>query len=419
MTTPTKPTPNPVISIGPRESVANRGGSGETPVFTPAHVSGESTHLDELATTAAATAGMQPSMLDRRNLRQTLKHRMAANKLHDPATYLTLYRDSPEEQSIFLEGILNGETSFFRDATVFTELSRWCLAWFAKYSEPMRILSAPCSTGEEPYSIAALLEQSGISLDRFTIEALDLSSIALDRARTAVYTGLSLRNLPQPEQSNFLDPAPQGWRVKKHLRNHIQFRQANLLDPNTLDPKSYDLICSRNLLIYQTTEARLQIAETLASALAPSGRLILGAADWGRDLDKLFRLEEPVNSFALRLRERRAKIRVQTPDPTVQPTKAPTLRTLSPRPWALTPASEQLADITDVYRDAWEAYCRGEEREAERLCRQTLYLETDHLPSLELLAKIHRPQASPRMKLALHARLKRHRTAAAAKGGSR
>jgi len=376
-------------------------------------------HLDELATTAAATAGMQPSMLDRRNLRQTLKHRMAATKLHDPATYLNLYRASPEEQSIFLEGILNGETSFFRDATVFTELSRWCLAWFAKYSEPMRILSAPCSTGEEPYSIAALLEQSGIPLERFTLEALDLSSIALNRARTAVYTGLSLRNLPQPEQSNFLDPAPQGWRVKKHLRNHIQFRQANLLDPNTLDPKSYDLICSRNLLIYQTTEARLQIAETLASALAPSGRLILGAADWGRDLDKLFRLEEPVNSFALRLRERRAKIRVQTPGPTVQPTKAPTLRTLSPRPWALTPASEQLADITDVYRDAWEAYCRGEEREAERLCRQTLYLETDHLPSLELLAKIHRPQASPRMKLALHARLKRHRTAAAAKGGSR
>jgi len=384
--------------------------SGETPVFAPAHASGE---LDELATTAAATAGMQPSMLDRRNLRQTLKHRMAATKLHDPATYLTLYRDSPEEQSTFLEGILNGETSFFRDATVFTELSRWCLVWFEKNQRPMRILSAPCSTGEEPYSIAALLEQSGIPLDRFTLEALDLSSHALDRARAATYTGLSLRNLPQPEQCGFLDRVPHGWRVKKHLRNHVQFRQANLLDPNTLAPQSYDLICSRNLLIYQTAEARLQIAETLASALAPSGRLILGAADWGRDLDKLFRLEEPVNSFALRLRERRAKVRVQIPGPSVQPTKAPAPRTLSPKPWTLGPASEQLADIADLHRDAYEAYCRGEEREAERLCRQTLYLETDHLPSLELLAKIHRPHASPRMKLALHARLKRHRTAAA------
>ena len=390
--------------------------SGEAPVFAPAHASSEPNHLDELATTAAATAGMQPSMLDRRNLRQTLKHRMAANKLHDPATYLTLYRDSPEEQSIFLEGILNGETSFFRDATVFTELSRWCLAWFAKHSEPMRILSAPCSTGEEPYSIAALLEQAGVPLERFTLEALDLSSIALDRARAATYTGLSLRNLPQPEQSGFLDRVSQGWRVKKHLRDHIQFRQANLLAPNTLDPKSYDLICSRNLLIYQTAEARIQIAETLASALAPSGRLILGAADWGRDLDALFRLEEPVNSFALRLFERRSKVRIPTPKPTFQ---QPEPSTPNPLPKTQNPLlSDQLAEIADVYRDAYEAYCRGEEREAERLCRQTLYLETDHLPSLELLAKIHRPQASPRMKLALHARLKRHRIAAA-KGGPR
>ena len=378
-------------------------------------------HLHELATTAAATAGMQPSMLDRRNLRQTLNHRMAATKLHDPAAYLTLYRDSPEEQSTFLEGILNGETSFFRDATVFTELSRWCLAWFAQNSGTMRILSAPCSTGEEPYSIATLLEQAGIPLERFTLEALDLSSHALDRARTAIYTGLSLRNIPQPEHSGFLDRAAHGWRVKKHLRNHIQFRQANLLDPTALAPQSYDLICSRNLLIYQTTEARLQIAETLANALAPGGRLILGAADWGRDLDTLFRLEEPVNSFALRLRdsEPTSPARVQAPEPSVQPTKASTLHPLSPKPSALSPISEQLANVTDVYRNAYEAYCRGEEPEAERLCRQTLYLETDHLPSLELLAKIHRPHASQRMKLALHARLKRHRTAAAAKGGPR
>jgi chemotaxis protein methyltransferase WspC len=443
MTTPTKPTSNaqpaptarpiPARGEAPRttttqsqRAVSPTQNVGLSPQLSAPtdNANTQTNELDELAATAAATAGMQPSMLDRRNLRQTLKHRMAATKLHDAAAYLTLYRDSPEEQSTFLEGILNGETSFFRDATVFAELSRWCLAWFAQNPQPMRILSAPCSTGEEPYSIAALLEQAGVPLGRFTLEALDLSSLALDRARAAVYTGLSLRNLPQPEQSGFLDRVPQGWRVKKHLRNHVQFRQANLLDPNTLDPKSYDLICSRNLLIYQTVEARLQIAQTLASALAPSGRLILGAADWGRDLDALFRLEEPVNSFALRLRERRARVRVQSPVPSPQQTK-PSATNLEPstQPPTSNPLnpllSEQLADITDVYRDAYEAYCRGQEREAERLCRQTLYLDNDHLPSLELLAKIHRPQASPRMKLALHARLKRHRTATAAKGGPR
>ncbi len=368
--------------------------------------------LDELAATAAATAGMQPSMLDRRNLKQTLKRRMEATHLHNSETYLDLYRLSPEEQSIFLEGILNNETSFFRDTTVFAELARWTAAWFAINTRPMRILSAPCSTGEEPYSIAAMLEQAGIPLASFSIDALDLSASAIEQAQTAIYTGLSLRNIPQPENAGFLERAPKGWRVKQHLRSHIQFRQANLLDPNALEPQAYDLICSRNLMIYQTPEARRRMAETLAAALAPGGRLVLGAADWGRDLDEFFRLEEPVNSFALRLRET-APHSVQKPK-----NRTPQITTKSPQtsikthPKNTTKTAEQLADVTALYRDALEAYLRAEEREAERLCRQTLYLVGDHLPSLELLAKIQRPHASDRMQLALHARLKRHRTAA-------
>ena len=372
--------------------------------------------LEELAATAAATAGMQPSMLDRRNLKQTLKRRMEATHLHNSETYLDLYRLSPEEQSNFLEGILNNETSFFRDTTVFAELARWAAAWFSSNTRPMRILSAPCSTGEEPYSIAAMLEHAGIPLDSFSIDALDLSASAIEQAQTAIYNGLSLRNIPQPEQSSFLERVPKGWRVKQHLRSHIQFRQANLLDPTTLEPHAYDLICSRNLMIYQTPEARRRMAGTLAAALTPGGRLVLGAADWGRDLDEFFRLEEPVNSFALRLRK---------PEPS-KPQKpqisGPQKRANSPQTSTKTytknvvktalPASEQLADVTALYRHALEAYLRADEREAERLCRQTLYLEGDHLPSLELLAKIQRPQTPARMQLALHARLKRHRTAA-------
>ena len=389
--------------------------------------------LAELATITAGIAGMQASMLDRRNLRQTLKQRAEATGL-DPEAYVELCKQSPEEQSSFLEGVLNGETSFFRDATVFAELSRWCLNWFARNNGTLRILSAPCSTGEEPYSIAAMLEQSGIRLERFTLEAIDLSSLAIERARIAVYNGLSLRNLPEPEQSGFLERVPKGWRVKQHLRDHVAFRQANLLTPDTLEPKAYDLICSRNLLIYQSNEARTQMAASLAQALAPGGRLVIGAADWGRDLDAFFRLEEPVNSFALRLRDAAAsttpKLGAPGPDSRPRVGKGATSDNLhsisAPKPSAPAPTtakarrildlSNQLAHVTALYRNALEAYLRAEEREAERLCRQTLYLETDHLPSLELLAKINRPQASNRMQLALHARLKRHRTAAAEGG---
>ena len=397
---------------------------------TQPHHEPDPTLLAELAATAAAIAGMQPTMLDRRSVRQTFRQSMEATHLADPEAYAGLYKLSAEEQLSFLEGVLNGETSFFRDATVFAEMSRWCLDWFARHKRPMRILSAPCSTGEEPYSIAAMLEEAGVPLDRFTLEALDISSLALDHAQTAVYTGLSLRNLPKPAQSIFLERVAKGWRVKKHIRNHVRFRQANLLDDNALPHHAYDLICSRNLLIYQTPEARRRMAETLSAALAPGGRLIVGAADWGRDLDEFFRLEEPVNSFALRPLKPEdfpAKRLAQAPKSSAaapgKPAKASSTNRL--RAPAIKPddafllASVQLADVTDLYRNALEAYLRSEEHEAERLCRQTLYLETDHLPSLELLARIHRPHASSRMQLALHARLKRHRAAAVPQGDAR
>jgi len=401
----------------------------KTTIKASAKVRAEALHepapslLDELAATAGAIAGMQASMLDRRSLRHTLNRRMAAKHFTGSEAYLAFYTGNQEEQSIFLEGVLIGETSFFRDAAVFAEMSRWCLGWFARHERPMRILSAPCSSGEEPYSIAITLAQAGIALDRFSIEALDISNLAIEQARAAVYKGFSLRNLPHPEQAKFLEPFDDGWRVTRPFRDLVRFRQANLMHAHTLGRHQYDLICSRNLLLYQNPEARRCIAAALANALEPGGRLIVGAADWGRDLDEFFLLEEPVHSFALRLRPPQESTLEQTTYPKTStsarrvPLKSPAKRqrekpTDTPGDASGT-ASRLLADANEIYRKALRAFLRGEEREAERLCRQTLYLEEDHMPSLELLSRINRPHASNRMQLALRARLKRHRDAVA------
>jgi len=372
--------------------------------------------LASLATGAATIAGIHPSMIEERSLRQTLLLRMKANDISAPDTYLDFFHTSPEEQALFLEGVLIGETCFFRDASVFTEMSHWCITWFAEHQRPLRILSAPCSTGEEPYSIAATLEQAGFAHEQFTIDALDISSFAIEHARKSLYQGFSLRNIPEPEQASFLERVGHGWRVKQQLRERVHFRQANLMDVETLQDREYDLICSRNLLLYQSNETRKNLANSLSSALATDGRLIIGTADWGRDLDELFLLEKPVHSFALRHRQpsdlipkREAHTRKASP---VAPPK--TTRTVaSPITNAAAKAEiTLLTNVTELFRKAIQAYLAGNERESERLCRQTLYLETDHMPSLELLTKIKRPHASNRMELALHARLQRHRNAA-------
>jgi chemotaxis protein methyltransferase WspC len=380
--------------------------------------------LTTLANAAAAIAGMHPSMIEERSLRQTLLLRMKANDIGAPDAYLGFFHTSLEEQTLFLEGVLIGETCFFRDATVFAEMSRWCVAWFAEHQRPLRILSAPCSTGEEPYSIAATLQQAGFEPEQFSIDALDISSFAIEHARTALYRGFSLRNIPQPEQASFLDHVSHGWKVKQQLRERVHFRQANLMDAETLKDREYDLICSRNLLLYQSSEARRHLSKSLSGTLAANGRLVIGAADWGRDLDEFFLLEKPVHSFALRQRQpgkivpkREAHTRkpsIGVPPRAATKTKESRVVTALRMDAAAMAEITLLANVTELYRQAIQAYLGGNEHESERLCRQTLYLETDHMPSLELLTKIKRPHASNRMKLALHARLQRHRDAAVA-----
>jgi hypothetical protein len=204
----------------------------------------------------------------------------------------------------------------------------------------------------------------------------------------------------------------------------VTFRQANLMEPDVLEPQAYDLICCRNLLLYQSTVARRHMAAQLAGSLAEGGRLIVGAADWGCDLDDFFRLEIPIHSFALRLRDSGAsapaspaKEAKQLPkEAFVKSDKSETILPSSALP--LEAATRQLADVTDLYRRALETYLRGDELEAEKLCRKTLYLEPDHIPSLELLSKLERPHVTQRVHQALHARLRRHRAAVPAGGSS-
>jgi len=365
--------------------------------------------LAELTASAVAVAGMAPAILDRRAVRQTLRRRIEATTAGSVEEYVVLYRESTEERSSFLEGILNNETCFFRDTPVFEAMRQWCAIWFAANNRTMRILSAPCSTGEEPYSITAMLCDAGFPLERFTVDAIDLSSAALEIAKQAEYTGLALRNVPNPEEATYFERGDRGWRVRDALRRQVHFRQGNLLDDGLLEAGAYDLICSRNLLIYQTLDARKRVAAVLARALHPQGRMVLGAADWGRDLDSLFELEAPIHSFSLRLRTQPAAA-MKTPE-------APKSADLSyadaytSRTARHITTSDDLARVTEIYRRALEAFASSNEREAERMCRQALYLDNDHLPSLELLTKVRRPNLTHRMQHALRARLRRHRAA--------
>jgi chemotaxis protein methyltransferase WspC len=368
--------------------------------------------LDAVGHQAMAYAGLDPATVDVRTLRRACRIRMKACQLTSPEEYAAHFHAESGECHALAEELLIGETSFFRDAAVFEELARWCSEWFSTNSRPLQILSAPCSTGEEPYSVAAMLLNLGIDPSAFEILAVDLSEHALEHARAGLYHGFSLRNIEDPKQCGFLERAGRHWRVSARVRQSVRFERANLTGQNALGDKTFDLILSRNLLLYSSEDARAHIASLLANALRPRGRLIVGTADWGAHLAAHFELERPFESFALRVRGQRICVAPESPE------VAPAVIENTPRHAKSAPENEpQVEEITQIFDRALRAFSQNDEKKAEKLCRKVLYLQHDHLPSLDLLNKLQRPQLSQRVRKALQSRL--HRLAHSAEGDAR
>ena len=359
-----------------------------------------------IAAHALSSLGMDAAVLRESNVDRAIRRRMHAVSVTQTEEYAELYLGSPVEQTLLAEELYIHETFFFRDRTVFAELKRWCELWFAEHTEPMRILSAPCSTGEEPYSVAATLYELGVPPERYSIDAIDVSQSALDRAGSAIFSGLSLRNLPEDERLTILSRVAGGWQVRPHLRSAIRFVQANLLHPSAAEEDAYDLILCRNLLLYLDATARERLSANLLRWLRPGGRIILGSADWSRDLESTFRLEEPAASFAVRAVAAPIVSQLDERDPPAQGTGNSTTSAAVVLPRVGAAAMDE--DAERIYERARVEFELQRHESAERFCRKALYLQPSHLPSLELLSCLWQSHASPRLNHALAARIRRH-----------
>ena len=187
------------------------------------------------------------------------------------------------------------ETWFFRDGEPFV-----CLARFAaRGPRPLRVLSVPCATGEEPYSIAIALLEAGLAPGEFTIDAVDISAHAIAVARCAVYGKSSFRHpMPGLIEKHF-DPVEQVYRLHDEVAAQVRFRQANLLE-GLAPALPYHAIYCRNLLIYLHQEARQKVVAILRGLLAADGVLFAGHSEITLFLEAGFRKVEHPRSFACR-----------------------------------------------------------------------------------------------------------------------
>lgn len=203
--------------------------------------------------------------------------------LDELITILVMGRE-PALANLVVEALLNNETYFFRDRQPFDLLSTRFLPALTKVrgdKKHLKIWSAGCSTGQEPYSLAMLFAEEALKWQGWTIDILgtDVSGAMVDRARAGTYTQFEVqRGLGITQMIRWFSECEEGWRAAEALRRQVRFQIHNILEPAP-NPGQFDIILCRNVLLYLSPEKRTAAFERLASALAPDGALMLGAGE--------------------------------------------------------------------------------------------------------------------------------------------
>lgn len=228
-----------------------------------------------------------------------LEDRIAATEAPSFQSYFALLRadTAGEEMERLISRFTVNETYFYREDHQFRCLSGSLLPRIAakkRRGQPIRIWSVPCSTGEEPYSIAIWLLENWAEVDLHEIEIIgsDIDAEVLRAAAEGLYGPRALMRLPPAIISRYFEPAGSGsYRVIPALRDSIRFTRANIIDPaQAMAYRGFDVIFCRNLLIYFDDASRRQAAENLYDCLSPGGYICLGHSESMSRISSLFQV---------------------------------------------------------------------------------------------------------------------------------
>jgi len=225
-----------------------------------------------------------------------------ARGYRDEAAYLGRLGDS--ELAGLAEELTVGETYFFRNPDQFAAFSALVVPARrqARPGQSLRVLSAGCSSGEEPYSIAMALAGTHPPA---SVRAVDVNPAALRRAQAGRYTQWALRETPPEVERAWFRRDGRELVLDDRIRAAVQFERKNLVieDPDLWRPESYDVVFCRNVLMYFAPEVARRVIERIERSLAPGGYLFLGHAESLRGLSTGFHLCHTHGTFYYQHRE--------------------------------------------------------------------------------------------------------------------
>ncbi|MDP2747344.1 CheR family methyltransferase [Pseudomonas sp.] len=328
--------------------------------------------------------GLDAESVGRSVIERAVRQRMHAQHKSALEDYWITLNGSPKEQQALVEAVVVPETWFFRYPESFKALAALAFECHSQLNaaRPLRIISVPCSSGEEPYSIAMALLDAGFAPEQFQIEALDVSDKVLALASRGIYGRNSFRGDALAFRERFFRAQDDSFVLDERVKSRVQLRCGNLLDSNLFSTTpAYDFIFCRNLLIYFDRATQVRVLELLKRQLQPQGVLFIGPAEaslatqngmqaLGRQQTFAFRCAPAETAKPISLTPPSSRLRPALPrQPTPPPAMAPRNITPVTPPARATPTPAPISTPWDKVAELANA---GHCEQARSLCERHL-----------------------------------------------
>lgn len=240
--------------------------------------------VDEFSGLLKRKMGLDSRSIGVAAVERAVRHRMSATGVDDERDYLMRVQASPAEMQLLIESVVVPETWFFRypeSQQAMAQLA--CERLFgagAADERVLRVLSLPCSSGEEPYSIAMALLDAGVPASRFQIDALDISERVVQFARRGLYGRNSFRGDALDYRDRYFTETGDGHQLSAQVMERVRFQSGNLFDAGLLaHAPAYDFVFCRNLLIYFDQATPERAVQVLRRHTREDGVLFVGPAE--------------------------------------------------------------------------------------------------------------------------------------------
>lgn len=212
-----------------------------------------------------------------RQMKRRIDTLIARNKYSDYDSYVNALRTNKDLFDEFVNYLTINVSEFYRNPQFWDDLEKDIVpALISQYGQNIKVWSAACSTGDEPYSLVMMLSRL-IPLSKIKIIATDIDKQVLEKARMGIYTESSLVNLPREFKDKYFTRVGNSYKISDEIKNCVEFRQHNLLKDDY--PSNCQLILCRNVVIYFTEEAKEEIYRKFNQSLVKNGILFVGSTE--------------------------------------------------------------------------------------------------------------------------------------------